>query len=93
MVRTVSASEIREKFAEFLDSVETRRILISRHGRPEACLISIRELAALEETVAILQDTELMRAIETGLAAIRTGRVRDAREVFAEHDAQFMDEE
>jgi len=93
MEHTVSATEMREKFAEFLDSIETRRVLISRHGQPKACLISVRELAALEETVAVLQDTELMRAIEKGLEDIRAGRVRDAREVFAELDAGFTDEE
>lgn len=91
--QAVSASEMRDRFADFLESVESGRVLIQKHGQERAYLISVRELRSLEETVAVLENEELMRSISKGLADIRAERVEDARDAFAELDAEFLDEE
>jgi len=90
----VSASEVREKFADYLDDVEQgRRVLVTRHGQGKAYLIGVRELRALEETLAVLGNKDLMRSIERGLVNLSKGEVEDARDVFAELDAEFASEE
>ena len=89
----VSASEVRAKFADFLDRIDQRRVLVQKHGQDRAFLIGVRELRALEETVAILENRPLLLAIQDGMKDIQAGRVQDAREAFAELDAEFRDEE
>lgn len=89
----VSVSEAREKLADMLDQVSQRRIRLTKHGQDVAYLISVRELRALEETLAVLENDQLMDGLHKGLEDLRAGRVRDAAEVFAELDAEFTDEE
>ena len=91
--QSVSASEMREKFSDYLEAVDRGRVLVKKHGQDRAYLISATELRALEETVLILEDQSILRSIQGGLADEKAGRVRDAREVFKELDAEFDDEE
>lgn len=88
----VSASEMRDQFADFLEGVEGRRFLVTKHGQERAYLISVRELRALEETLAVLEDQELMKGLIKGLADLKAGRVQEARDAFAELDAELLDE-
>ncbi len=89
----VSASELREKSAGLLENVDRGRVLITKHGVDRAYLISVRELHALEETVAVLEDQNLLESIRRSLGDIKAGRVEDATDAFAELDAEFRDEE
>ena len=91
--QSVSASDLRERSAEILENVERGRVLIRKHGQDRAYLISVRELHALEETVAVLEDQELMRSVRLGLDDMKAGNVQDAADAFAELDAEFGDEE
>ena len=91
--QTVSASEMRDRFAEFLERVDSGRVLVKKHGRERAYLIGVRELRALEETLAVLENEELMIGLRRGLKDVRDGRVEDATDVFAELDAEFVGEE
>lgn len=43
------------------------------HGRPSAMLLAIEDLEGLEETIAILSDTELMKQLIEGEAEIARG--------------------
>ena len=87
----VSASELRDRSADLLERVEKGRgrVVIRKYGKDQAYLISARELRALEETVAVLENKELKESIFRGLEDMRAGRVRDAADVFAELDAEF----
>ncbi len=91
--RAVSASDLRDKSAELLENVERGRVLIRKHGEDRAYLISVRELHALEETIAVLDNQKLMESIRQGLDDMEAGKVQDATEAFAELDAEFRDEE
>jgi antitoxin YefM len=57
------------------------RIVVTRHGRPAAVLISAGDLAALEETADILTTPGAPEAIAGGLADLDDDRVaaNDAR--------------
>lgn len=89
----VSASELREKSADLLENVDRGRVLIRKRGEDRAYLISVRELRALEETVAVLENQDLLASIRRGLEDAKAGRVEDAAEAFAELDAEFRDDE
>lgn len=90
---TVSASDLREKSADLLENVERGRVLIRKHGEDRAYLISVRELRALEETIAVLDNQQLVKSIRQGLDDMEAGKVQDAAEAFAELDAEFRNEE
>ena len=89
----VSASDLREKSADLLENVERGRVLIRKHGEDRAYLISVRELRALEETIAVLDNQQLVASIRQGLDDMEAGKVQDAAEAFAELDAEFRTEE
>lgn len=91
--QAVSASELRENSADLLENVDHGRVLIRKHGVDRAYLISVRELRALEETIAVLDSQELMASIRRGLDDEKAGNVQDATDAFAELDAEFRDEE
>jgi antitoxin YefM len=67
MSETLPFSEVKAHLSEVADRVEREhdRILVTRNGRPSFVLVSPDDLAALEETVAILQDDELMESLRT----------------------------
>jgi PHD/YefM family antitoxin component YafN of YafNO toxin-antitoxin module len=50
-------------------------VLVTRHGRPAAALVSIDEYEALEATAKILSDPAELSAVEAGLAEINRGEV------------------
>ena len=91
--KTVTASELRDRSADLLESIERGRVLIRRHGEERAYLISVRELRALEETIAVLENQRLMESIRKGLEDVKAGNVQDAVDAFAELDAEFRNEE
>ncbi|HYP23673.1 MAG TPA: type II toxin-antitoxin system Phd/YefM family antitoxin [Actinomycetota bacterium] len=65
MAKIVPFTEARSNLTELLDELEARHehVLITRNGRPSAVLLSADEFQALEETLDILQDDDLMRAL------------------------------
>jgi len=76
---TVPLGEAKDKLAEYVTSVERThdRIVVTRHRRPAAVLISPDDLAALEETLDILATPGAPEAIAEGLADLDDDRVAD----------------
>lgn len=74
---TDSLRNVKDRFSEFVDRVnrEHERIVVTRNGRPAAVLISPDDLDSLEETLAILGDTEAVKALAEAEAAVATGDV------------------
>jgi antitoxin YefM len=65
MSDTLPFSEVKAHLSEVADRVERQhdRILVTRNGRPSFVLLSPDDLAALEESLDILQDNELMESL------------------------------
>lgn len=64
---------VKDRLSEAVDQVEREhgRVVITKHGRPAAVLISIADLESLEETLEILGDRPLLRELRlAALAAI-----------------------
>ncbi|MET7419138.1 type II toxin-antitoxin system prevent-host-death family antitoxin [Dactylosporangium sp. NPDC005555] len=66
----------------------SERIEITVYGRPAAVLMSADDLAALEETVAVLSDPAALAGLIEGTADIAAGRVHDLDDVVAEFAAR-----
>lgn len=83
MARIVPFTEARARLTELLDDVETRHehVVITRKGRPAAIVVSTEEWEALEETIEILQDEELLAALRESEEDVRAGRLFSLDEV------------
>ena len=73
-------AEIKKRLSEIIDGVEERhdRVVLTRHGRPAAVIMSPDELESLEETLDILSDPKAVREIRNAEAAIDAGETVDA---------------
>ena len=85
MSNTLPLSEVKAKLSEVVDEVVTTqdRVTVTRNGRPVVVLVSVDDLEAMEETVAILSDPRAVRGVEEGRAAVASGdaATRDEIEV------------
>ena len=75
MSETLPFSEVKAHLSEVADRVEREhdRVLVTRNGRPSFVLLSPDDLASLEETLAILQDDELMQSLRISRQQAGTG--------------------
>jgi antitoxin YefM len=82
MSETLPFSEVKAHLSEVADRVEREhdRIVVTRNGRPSFVLVSPDDLASLEETVAILQDDELMESLRTSRRQAATGDTMPLRD-------------
>lgn len=76
-------AEIKKRLSEIVDGVEGRhdRVVLTRHGRPAAVIISPDELESLEETLELLSDPKAMRDIRKAEAAVEAGDLVTADEL------------
>lgn len=83
MAKIVPFTEARAHLTGLLDEVEARHehIVITRKGRPAAVIVSPAEWEALEETVEILQDDELLAALRESEEDVQAGRLSSLEEV------------
>jgi antitoxin YefM len=68
---------VRDHLSEFVDRAEREheRVVVTRNGRPAAVLIGYEDLAALEETLEILSDSETMAGIRESRSEVDRGDV------------------
>jgi prevent-host-death family protein len=54
----VPLAEVKNRLSEVVDRLEREhgRVVITKHGRPAAVMLSLEDLESLEETLAILSD-------------------------------------
>ncbi len=87
---TLPLAEIKKRLSEIVDGVEQRhdRVVLTRHGRPAAVILSPDDLESLEETLDILSDPEAMRGVRASEQAIIDGDVTTAEELRATYPAR-----
>lgn len=80
---TVPLSQAKTHLAKLLKEVEElgEQVLITRSGRPAGVLLSIEEYEGLIETLEILADPELSKAVRKGLAEVEEGDLLSDEEV------------
>jgi antitoxin YefM len=82
MSETLPFSEVKAHLSEVADRVEREhdRIVVTRNGRPSFVLLSPDDLESLEETVAILQDDELLESLRTSRQQAAAGDTMPLRD-------------
>jgi antitoxin YefM len=82
MSETLPFSEVKAHLSEVADRVEREhdRIVVTRNGRPSFVLLSPDDLAALEESLEILQDDELMESLRTSRRQAASGDTMPLRD-------------
>jgi len=68
----MSLAEVRNHLSEVVERLEREhgRIVITKHGRPAAVVLSIEDLDSLEETLEILSTGSLMDDVRDGLVEL-----------------------
>lgn len=77
---------IRDRFSEFVERLQGQheRVVVTRDGAPAAVLINPDDLESLEETIAVLGDTEAVAELVAAHRAYLDGDVaRGSEEVRA----------
>ena len=82
---THSLADAKAHLSELVGRVQAHheRVTVTVHGKASAVLLSPEDLERMEETIAVLADSELMKqliASESDLAAGRTETLDEVRE-------------
>lgn len=69
--------DVKNQLSEVVDQVDREhdRVVITKHGRPAAVIVSVDDLASLEETLDIAGRPRLMNQIRDSLTELAAGRV------------------
>ena len=87
MNKTFSATAARKHFFQVLDLAEAPgfSVTITRQGKPPLIIMSQDEFEGWQETMEIMSDPELVKAIEEGKADMKAGRVVPLEDVIKEY--------
>ena len=64
------------------------RITVTVHGRPAAVILAVDDLESLEETIAVLSDSAVMRALSEADAELARGEGESADSLAAAMQAR-----
>ena len=80
---TIPLADAKARLSAVLDEVRDthERVVITRNGRPEAVIISVSDLAALEETLDLLSTPGALEEIRVAEAEIARGEAIGAEEL------------
>jgi antitoxin YefM len=85
-MQTMSVSEAKDKLSTLVESVESTHdaVIITRHGKPAAVLISLEDLDSLQETLAWLSDPQHATEMAEAEADVKESRMLSLDEVRAQ---------
>lgn len=71
----MALKDVKNRLSEVVDQVEREhdRVVITKHGRPAAVVISVADLESLEETLDVMGSSDLMAQIRESLDAVAAG--------------------
>ena len=72
-------ADVKNRLSEVVERLEREhgRVVITKHGRPAAVVMSIEDLEGLEETLDILSDAKLLRRIRKAEAEVAAGEAEE----------------
>lgn len=78
-VEHLPLADVKNRLSEVVERLEREhgRVVITKHGRPAAVVLSIEDLEGLEETLEILSDQRLMRRIRKATAEFKVEAAED----------------
>jgi antitoxin YefM len=71
-------ADVKNRLSEVVDRVEREhgRVVITKRGRPAAVVLSVEDLAGLEETLEVMGNRELIDEIREALTEVGKGAPR-----------------
>ncbi len=71
-------ADVKNRLSEVVERIEREhgRVVITKHGRPAAVVVSVEDLASLDETLDLLSDRALVTRIQKALDELATGQGR-----------------
>ena len=86
MIKPISIRELRPNISKVIKDIHDKfyRYIISRHGKPEAIMMSIDDYESLLETLEIQSDKDLMKKIKKAEVEIAKGKVKSLEEIHKE---------
>ena len=81
--------DVKNHLSEVVDQVEREhdRVVITKHGRPAAVVLSIADLESLEETLDVMGRPKLLAHIRDSLTELQSG---PAQELTKEQARQLL---
>lgn len=76
-------ADVKNRLSEVIERLEREhgRVIVTKHGRPAAVMLSLEDLESLEETLEILSDPKLLDEVRKGDRDVKAGRtVRPSRD-------------
>ncbi|MGH9112014.1 MAG: type II toxin-antitoxin system Phd/YefM family antitoxin [Acidimicrobiales bacterium] len=72
----LSLADVKNRLSEVIETLEREhgRVVVTKHGRPAAVMLSIEDLESLEETLELMSNPALLRAIREGEDDVAAGR-------------------
>ncbi|MDP2210273.1 MAG: type II toxin-antitoxin system Phd/YefM family antitoxin [Candidatus Aquicultor sp.] len=89
--KVVSSAEARASLASLLNEIEDlgEHVIITRRGKPLAILLSYEEYERLLETLDVLSDPELMKAVQEGEEDIKRGDIASLNEYLKDREERL----
>jgi antitoxin YefM len=80
---TISLGEVKSHLSELVGRVHDHheRVTVTVHGKPSAVLVAVEDLEQLEETLAVLRDTDTLRRLAESDAELARGEEVSAGEL------------
>ncbi len=71
----MALKDVKNHLSTVVDKVEREhdRVVITKHGRPAAIVLSVDDLESLEETVDVLSGPALLKQIRESLKELQSG--------------------
>jgi antitoxin YefM len=68
-------AELKNRLSEVVDRLEREhgRVVITKHGRPAAVVLSVEDLESLEETLDVMGNRAVLDDIQEAVAELQTG--------------------
>jgi len=84
MAKYISVRELRKNLANVIKDVKAHyeRYVVSKHGEPEAVLMSMGDYEGWLETLEIMSDKEAMEDIKLAEKEFKEGKAIDFEEVY-----------
>jgi antitoxin YefM len=81
-------ADVKNRLSEVVDRLQREhgRVIITKHGHPAAVVMSVEDLESLEETLDIMDSTELLADIRESLAEVAAGEA----EILTKDEAQRL---
>ena len=95
VMTTIPLADAKARLSAVLDEVKDthERVVITRNGRPEAVIMSVSDLEALEETLDLLSTPGALEEIRAAEAEIARGDVTGADELRRLMGQRMQDEQ